>query len=264
MLNADYHTKKFMKKPLTRLFFSISISFAGLAVGMAAPAKALTFTVTTGQPAPGGETNQGAFSEEANVQTIDFNEFADGSAPPATVGIATFTDGTEAIIRNDSSKPNNFAPGLCDSTTGLAPCSFDFGKSNNESSYLSVGSTAGSITVSFSKALDYLGFNYGFSDASNLTAILKNGTTTLREFNESDFFSELGDSSQSHGYINLFAGDDPFDTVIFASVNNAGRFEVDNIAYKEKVPTPALLPGLLGMGAAALRRRKRAAESPEA
>nr|WP_277874268.1 PTPA-CTERM sorting domain-containing protein [Nodosilinea sp. FACHB-131] len=44
--------------------------------------------------------------------------------------------------------------------------------------------------------------------------------------------------------------------------SSEAAFEVDNIAYRTEfpsttpVPTPALLPGLIGMGIAAYRKRK--------
>lgn len=235
-----------MKKAATRIVFGLCLS--AISAGIAAPAKALSFTVTTGQAAPGGEMNQGAFSEEPGVETITFNGFATGDLMPTTVGIASFSNIEETEIRQ-----NGFAPGLCSPT---APCTFPDGGSNNESSYLSVG-TDGSTTLTFSKALDYLGFNYGFADAANLTTILKQGTQTLGSFTAEDFFGSVSGntSNQDHGYINLFADGMLFDTIVFEEDGN-GRFEIDNIAYREEIPTPALLPGLIAMGAASVRKRR--------
>jgi hypothetical protein len=50
----------------------------------------------------------------------------------------------------------------------------------------------------------------------------------------------------------------------FRHLGSSGQFQIDNVrleANSRVVPTPALLPGLIGMGAAALRKRKQEAEA---
>jgi len=62
---------------------------------------------------------------------------------------------------------------------------------------------------------------------------------------------------------------DSLSSVLFSAISSNGsgendfEFTLDNIYVSEvsKIPTPALLPGLIGMGAAALRKRKQEAEA---
>lgn len=65
------------------------------------------------------------------------------------------------------------------------------------------------------------------------------------------------------------AGDDPFTTVQFLADGGASSTFYDNLSFASPaataVPTPALLPGLVGMGIAAFRQRQRQkASQPEA
>lgn len=55
------------------------------------------------------------------------------------------------------------------------------------------------------------------------------------------------------------AGDSAFDSAVFVKGES-----ITTVPPSEKVPTPALLPGLIGMGVAALRKRRQNGETTEA
>lgn len=63
-------------------------------------------------------------------------------------------------------------------------------------------------------------------------------------------------------YLNFWQGDvsKRFNAVLFEN-NNPGDLRIDDIAYS--IPTPAMLPGMIGAGIAFLRQRKRTDEQAE-
>lgn len=130
--------------------------------------------------------------------------------------------------------------------------------------YLTVGGNdplAPTATFDFGQAIDYFGLYWGSIDSYNTIRFL-NGTQVVASYT-GDVIANAINSSIAIGsignfgidqYVNFFADSDSevFDKVEFISTQAA--FESGNFAYK--VPTPALLPGLMGMGVAALRRKK--------
>ncbi|PZO21126.1 MAG: hypothetical protein DCF25_05630 [Leptolyngbya foveolarum] len=66
---------------------------------------------------------------------------------------------------------------------------------------------------------------------------------------------------EDSAYVDLVAGLNGSITSVVWEKSGNGRFKIDNIGV---VPTPALLPGLIGMGVAALRKRKQVREGQEA
>ncbi len=123
----------------------------------------------------------------------------------------------------------------------------------------------------FNDFLPYFGFEV--VDINNNNASFK---VSLFKDDESVFSGSLKqilkdldkcDPSNSNScYVNFFELDPQkrFNMVLFEeeSGGNGNLTTLDNIAYK--VPTPALLPGLIGMGVAAYRKRKNAGEVQEA
>lgn len=74
------------------------------------------------------------------------------------------------------------------------------------------------------------------------------------------FKADAGITNSSYSFFGL-VGDGPFDSFTFFDGVSSGNgndfnFKVDN--FTAAVPTPALLPGLIGMGVAALRKRQKA------
>lgn len=202
---------------------------AGTVVALSQPAQA--FNITTG-------------SEFSNV--IDFED--------ATLGPlnSTYTSG----IATYSADPVSNGQVVQGSVGGQYLAPFD-----NTSQYLTVGTAAnsGSTTISFSKKLTAFGLQWGSIDTYNSISFF-NGGSLLETFTGTQVVNELGLSNFAFGgagaastqYVR-FSGGGVFDQVVLASTSRA--FESDNHSF-EVVPTPALLPGLIGMGVVALRRKK--------
>lgn len=133
--------------------------------------------------------------------------------------------------------------------------------------YLTVaGSNA---TFSFDQSQKYFGLLWGSIDADTaLDNVIEffNGATSVAKLSGLDIVNAIqgtplavtpGDRTR---YVEFYKTDftgNFFNKVVLT--NSGGNyFEVDNVAYQ--VPTPALLPGLIGLGVAALRKRKQQAK----
>lgn len=125
------------------------------------------------------------------------------------------------------------------------------------------------VTRTFRTTFDLTGFNPNTASISGFWAtdnfgldILINGIST--SLTNSDFRS-FTPFTISSGFTN---GVNVLDFVV-QDVGFSSGFRVDGVAgtadsVSQAIPTPALLPGLLGMGAAMLRKRKKkAVEEPE-
>lgn len=132
------------------------------------------------------------------------------------------------------------------------------------STYLTVGGSAGGpAEIDFgTQLIDYFGLYWGSIDTHN-TIKFFNGIAEIASYTGADIAAAIsptpalsGSSYNVDQYVNFFADDDIelFNRVEFSTLGNRAAFESGNFAYK--VPTPALLPGLIGMGVAALRRKK--------
>lgn len=98
------------------------------------------------------------------------------------------------------------------------------------------------------------------------------GTSTLA-LQIGSFFTPVSNYGSSFDFtffgVLAEAGDDPFTTVQFLASGSFPVTAYDNLSFASPaataVPTPALLPGLVGMGIAAFRQRQRQkASQPEA
>lgn len=212
----------------------------GVAVSaIAEPARAISLTATSG-----------LFSGVAGTTTVNF----DAANPTLNFGTytengATYTSRSEAGIRTGSS-PSNFRAPAADTTPYL----------------ISRGGSAtnpAETTATFGgQALGYFGLYWGSVDDFNSVSFFS-GATSLGTFSRAQVaaaFAAAGFGTLPAGtangstYVNFFAdAGESFDRIVFSSTARA--FESDNHAYKV-IPTPALLPGLIGMGLAALRKRK--------
>ncbi|WP_231932998.1 PEP-CTERM sorting domain-containing protein [Geminocystis sp. NIES-3708] len=222
-----------------------------LSLGFSSNALAISFNLSTGQGTPNSGTlgNQGAFTTKSGTTTIDFNSLSLGAlSDPYTEGIATF-DTTSPIvdIRNDG-----FAPGFCTTT---APCSNAGVPVANSSNYLAIfqsNGNNGEVGISFSKDISYLGFNWGFADADNTTALFYNNGSPIASFTATQIFGSV--DSEETGFVEFSGG--IFDKVVFSQVGGGG-FEIDNLAYQQ-VPEPLTILGSgLALGFGTLFKRKK-------
>ena len=153
------------------------------------------------------------------------------------------------------------------------------------SQYLTVGSSSANrpnadVTINFSPTwlATSFGLLWGSIDSYNTISFFRGGSL-LRSFNGTEVVAALnalginavvdGTNGTPNGdprstqYVKFFAegSGEYFDQVVLASTQAA--FESDNHSY-EAIPTPALLPGLIGMGVAALRRKQEEASEENA
>ena len=130
--------------------------------------------------------------------------------------------------------------------------------------YLTVGGSnppaPSPATLNFgSTPLKFFGLYWGSIDSYNTISFLNAVGNEIASFTGTDIAQSLGldpltGNYNRDAYVNFFAHgpSDYFSQVQFASTQAA--FEAGNFAY-EVIPTPALLPGLIGLGVAALRRK---------
>jgi hypothetical protein len=212
-------TMKPVNSILKVLFASATVAAAVSAT--AQPVRALSFT-----------TNSSPTGYLPGSQVIDF----DSTFPASLSG--------GAIVPN--SIPN----------TAIRP----IGATGQFLSVAASSSTAGPATLSLGTLSSYYGLYWGSVDGDNgiinTLEFLRNGVS-IATFT-GDQVLDPANGEQGPGgsiYVNFFANGptDYFDAIRLTSSNFA--FESDNHAFRA-IPTPALLPGLIGMGLAALRKRK--------
>lgn len=138
---------------------------------------------------------------------------------------------------------NSFSNTTAPNGLGLAPNGF----------FLSTDS----ITFAFKHALTAFGIDINtFSQGGSITATTSNGDSINSLF---DPFP----GSPTGEFLGFFS-DTEFSSITLAGVG-ANNFSLDTLRGVESsstpIPTPALLPGLIGMGVAALRKSKQEAET---
>ena len=120
----------------------------------------------------------------------------------------------------------------------------------------------GTIRFDFDRSQRFIGFNWFSPNALNRVEFLDDGGNVFDSFTATDIglpLVSLFDPSSIVGDYVSFTADNSSD--VWSSVRfvdpNAGfaTFSFDNVSYAN-VPTPALLPGLIGMGVAAMRKRR--------
>jgi len=114
------------------------------------------------------------------------------------------------------------------------------------------------VQLTFSQNLGFFGFFWALPDNSNsVTFDTVGGNVT---FTRADL--GLGTGLGEGRYINFFASQPSqfIRSVTFNETAGFAAFEVRNVAY-QAIPTPALLPGLVAVGAGLLQKRKAAAEA---
>lgn len=222
------------------------ISAAGVAIAIAAVAQPAQAAIVAGV----SRIN----SRPDDATLINFNSFQpitiDDTNTPFDVNnqvTITATDG-RAEIRAGNNNPNNRFVLL--------------GRG---------GSFGGEATFTFNVpnlGLDYLGFTWGGDrDGDSVQFFFGDdlNAAPIATFTGADINGLNGVDDGSAEFITFEAENpsDIWDRVVFFEGDTSGSFRIDNLAYRQ-VPTPALLPGLIGMGVAAFRKKQQQPECAEA
>jgi len=213
----------------------------GATTAISQPASALSFSFTQNQTT----------SNLGGVTTVGFTSGV-GSLPAGyTENGITYTGG--GIIANGASLANQYAapPGV---TTN----------------YLSLGGDGqpSPVTIALGSLKRYFGLYVGSIDSYNSFTFFNGSDQVGSSLNGNQLAALVGLPANGNQGINgagyaEFSDNIGFDKIVLASSRAA--LESDNHAFSTNVPTPALLPGLIGMGVAALRKRKNeAAEQADA
>jgi hypothetical protein len=128
------------------------------------------------------------------------------------------------------------------------------------------GGGSGQVSFKFDdpRGMGYFGlfFSRVTTPLANLSVSFRSGgsLSPIRTFTGTELFA-----TGSGNYFNFFVtnNNEIFDEVLLADASSSllgGSFIVDNVAY-QAIPTPALLPGLLGLAFGVVRKRKAEAEA---
>lgn len=200
---------------------------AGAVTAIAQPASAISFSL-------GGNSvaGQGQVSALSGVTTVDFDS-------PTPAGI-TYTGGdivSGTIVGEYAAPPDDVTQ------------------------YFTLGGPGQSspVTIALASLQNYFGLYWGSIDAYNAVTFYR-GDKLLDVITGPQVRNPADGSQEPIGaaYVNFFADgpDDYFDKIVLRSGQAA--FESDNHAFRDAIPTPtpALLPGLIGLGLGVLRKRK--------
>ncbi|MBW4470377.1 MAG: PTPA-CTERM sorting domain-containing protein [Stenomitos rutilans HA7619-LM2] len=217
---------------------------------VAATVAASTLSLLGSHAAQALSVSSGPLPTTPGVNLIDFNGLAPGTVP---TNAATPIDLGDGVTLFDGVPGNRNTV----TTTEFTP------PVGSDGNYLKVRQT--NATFSFEKPLTYFGLLWGSIDAENTIQFFNSSTTTsVSSYTGSSLASLLGFSllpfsanlgADGTKYIEFALADIGADVDRVVLSTGFSPFEVDNVAY-QAIPTPALLPGLLGMGIAALRKRK--------
>lgn len=236
-----------------------ALAFGAIAVFAASnPAQAFSFKMTSGVAGPGGERDQGAFSEFYGLDGTTNIDFNDGL--PAD-GFASYSvTGSNAGTRNDVWAP-----------TGAQG-------DKNTSNYLTAFKGS-DVVIDLKEDLNYFGINWGAADDGNTFSFYK-GDTLIQSYDTARIIAEGGFSHNSglhngegNGYVHFYSdsASELFDRIVISEANGGG-FETDNHSFhvgdsrfegfdleSQAVPEPAMMLGLLGIMGGTMARRKKAA-----
>jgi hypothetical protein len=221
---------------------------------MAGSAQAFTFKVTTGNAAPNGATNRGAFSDltgQAGIMNIDFDN---GSAPTTGFAKYSFQNGTKSSVRADQWAPT--------ASTG----------ERNKSKYLAVFN-GDKVNIKLDSKFNYYGINWGAISANNTFSFYK-GNNLVKSIKTQDInplatVTAAHQNGEKNAYVHFYADNasESFDRIVIdQSSTSGGGFESDNHSFHRgsggfaKTPEPASMLGLAAAaGGAAWMKRKRSA-----
>lgn len=161
---------------------------------------------------------------------IDFQSNSSGAFPAFDYGDISFA-GLDARINEEGG--NRFL-----TLTSIAPGTIQTSVSTFNIDYKPVDSFGFRLLQSTGNANFTISFLLGSTlvESFTLTSLLALPPTGV------DYFNFV---AQSDNFI--------FDQIVFTRTR--GRIEIDDVAYRI-VPTPALLPGIIGMGIAAIKKRR--------
>ncbi|MCL6436176.1 MAG: PTPA-CTERM sorting domain-containing protein [Leptolyngbyaceae cyanobacterium HOT.MB2.61] len=242
----------------------LSEAVMALWVAIASPVpfteSAQAFSLSLGGNAVEGE---GIVSAVPGATTIRFNTLINANSQ------------TEANVHGHSDGVATYhapPPARASVVSGSVPGRF-LTPANNESAYLTIGSSQepGPVTISFNRPLDYFGLYWGSVDFYNEIIFYNNNALVdhftghdIYQFDSTLVISE--DNFPESRFINFTAtgSQEFFNRIVLSSAWPA--FETDNHAYRAAnvpspppfpaIPTPALLPGLIGLAWVAFRKRQ--------
>ena len=119
------------------------------------------------------------------------------------------------------------------------------------------------------RGMGYIGFSANASNPSQTLITFLNNGVAITSFSVSALLNNTVQNSTVVGttgnYFSFFVtnNDEIFDQVLFADTSNGqgqGALVIDNLAY-QAIPTPALLPALVGFGLGLVRKKKAQAEA---
>jgi hypothetical protein len=217
-----------MIKSLTQL--SLVAGSLTLAISATAPAQALTIYT---------DANGGRAAWEAAITNLGFNfttdTFSTNRAEAATI---TFDSGVVS--------------------TGVGGTGSNFISGGRYTGFVETASTAfptayDQITWTFPTAV--VGFAADWFNTASAARLTVRGNFDGTGNQTVNFFTQLG--SPGDGFLGI-VGNAPFSTVVFDTAGGGSEsYQADNLSFSTTpIPTPALLPGLVGMGLAAWRKRK--------
>lgn len=220
------------------LSFSLCLT-TGLLLSFSISAHAITANLSpTGTTGPGGVTNQGTFSSEPDVTTIDFNAISTPKPGTYSYGSGVNRVTYSGINGSTSVASGTYAPPGPSGQT-------------NVGKYLAVF-PGSDVTISFDTPKTYFGMNWGFADRNNLILFYTNASDTnaAKTFRASDIPLRT-DTPQQSAYVNFFSNNstDSFSKIIISNTGAGSAFETDNHSFKY-VPfgfSPGL--GIAGLGA---------------
>jgi len=224
---------------------------AGAVTAISQPASAISFNTTLGST-----------STYSGVTTVGFDNPGPGVVVPSGSSVSVLGGYSENGItfKNDANPTTaHIANGFSNNQFASPP--------GGTANYLTVGSFGSeNVTVDLGGLKGYFGLLIGSLDTFNSIAFFRTGEVNpIKSYGGADLPPTAPNGDQTVGKYYNFFGDnnsDLFDRVVLGSTKAA--FEVDNIATRAAIPTPALLPGLIGMGVAAWRKRKGEAAQSEA
>jgi len=210
-------TNKLMLKTLTVATVGAGLLAAGGLSPKPAEAAALHNSVGLANPA----------------NTITFDEFSFSARTPlnnqyVSRGV-TFSNLFSA----------NFSPGIFHNISGTSAANFN-----------SAGFIFNPITIRFLQQQTAAAFSFVTNSGSSTFQSYLNGAL-VETFDAS---TNRGSSRNFYGFSNSL-----FDEIRISAGGSGGSAAIDNLQYAYKptaVPTPALLPGLIGLGVGVLRKRK--------
>ena len=140
----------------------------------------------------------------------------------------------------------------------IASPAIDF---NNDPGLFEVDAATGGFTqfsnagVTVNDITDAFSSDFELFDIGGGAGVVGGATFTVKQFIDPVFAGNLFFVSEARGFFTTSEGST--DTASFLLTFNSPGVGADEVDFNlETVPTPALLPGLIGMGVAALRRRK--------